>query len=541
MMEPMSEPRPRRFTAALAALALAAAAALAACSPGGAPGAGGTGGTGTGEPRTGGDGAGTAAIVPGSSSTLRWHPCTGQLAGTHLLCGTLRVPVDYANPGGRQLTLALSMLKATAPRDKQQGVLLVNPGGPGMPGRSFATDVAQGMPDQVAATYDIVGFDTRATGASVPALSCDPAFFGGDRPDYIPANAAAERVLIARAKAYAAGCERRFGWLLPQVTSVNMARDMDAIRAAFGVQKINYVGYSAGTYLGQVYGTLFPGRVRRMVLDSTVDPTGIWYRDNIAQDYAFQQRLDAFYAWIAKYDASFHLGGTAAQVRAKFYQARDTLKRVPVTGPGGQPLIGPAEFDDTFIFAGYYEWTWPGLAWALVNYLNGSSNSLLSQYQLLAAQPENGFAVYTAVQCNDAAWPRNWAQWQADATRIYRTAPFQAWDNTWFNAACAFWPVKAPAKPFQVNGAKLPPILMLQGTQDAATPYAGAQNAHKLLPTARMVVVAGGGTHGQTLQIPPNNCVNRYFDDYLAHGAVPTAPGLVNATCPATAPPTPTS
>ena len=111
----------------------------------------------------------------------------------------------------------------------------------------------------------------------MPALSCDPSFFDGVRPDYIPANAAAEQVLIDRAKAYAAGCEQRYGWLLPYLTTVSMARDMDQIRQAFGVQKINYYAFSYGTYLGQVYGTLFPGRVRRMVLDSTVDPTGAWY------------------------------------------------------------------------------------------------------------------------------------------------------------------------------------------------------------------------------------------------------------------------
>jgi pimeloyl-ACP methyl ester carboxylesterase len=447
--------------------------------------------------------------------------------------------VNYAEPNGRKLTLALSMLPATAPRSQQQGVLLVNPGGPGEPGLAFASEVAFGMSQPVAATYDIVGFDTRGTGDSVPALSCDPQFFSGNRPDYIPANAAAEQVLINRAKAYASGCEKRFGWLLPYETTVNMARDLDSIRAAFGVQRVNYVGYSAGTYLGQVYGTLFPHRVRRMVLDSTVDPTGAWYKDNLAQDFAFQKRMEAYFGWIARNDAIYHLGSTTAQVYAAFYRARDNLKTAPVNGPHG-PLIGPSEFDDTFIYAGYFQSTWAGLAAALAQYVNaGASSDLMTQYQLWGAQPENYFAVYTAVQCDDAAWPRNWAQWQSDATRIYRTAPYQAWDNTWFNAACAFWPVPAPAKPFQVNGAKLPPVLMLQGTLDAATPYAGAQNAHKLLPTARMVVTEGGGTHGQSLEFPPNNCVNGYFDRYLATGDVPGAPGLVNATCPAPADPSP--
>ena len=88
------------------------------------------------------------------------------------------------------------------------------------------------------------------------------------------------------------------------MTTENVARDMDSIRAAFGVAKINYFAFSYGTYIGQVYATLFPARVRRMVLDSTVDPTGVWYSDNIGQDYAFQGRMDAFFAWVAQYDSS---------------------------------------------------------------------------------------------------------------------------------------------------------------------------------------------------------------------------------------------
>ena len=102
------------------------------------------------------------------------------------------------------------------------------------------------------------------------------------------------------------------------MTTEDAARDLDSIRAAFGVAKINYYGFSYGTYLGQVYATLFPSHLRRMVLDSTVDPTGAWYTDNIDQDYAFQGRMDAFYAWVARYDSTYNLGSTAAQVRAAY-------------------------------------------------------------------------------------------------------------------------------------------------------------------------------------------------------------------------------
>jgi pimeloyl-ACP methyl ester carboxylesterase len=139
------------------------------------------------------------------------------------------------------------------------------------------------------------------------------------------------------------------------------------------------------------------------------------------------------------------------------------------------------------------------------------------------------------------SWPRNWATWNTDTKQVYATAPFEAWDNAWFNAACAFWPVKGQSKPLQIKGAGLPGILMLQGTLDPATPYAGAQVAHSLLPSARMVVVEGGGNHGQSLSDPPNNCVNGYLNRYLATGALPQHPGKVNATCAALPDPTPSS
>ncbi len=485
------------------------------------------------------DGAGSPAIVP-EKSTLQWHACTGGYANSGMECSTIGVPLNYADPAGRKITLALSMVPATAPVSQQQGIMLVNPGGPGASGLSLASEVAATLSPQVAADYDIVGFDPRGVGSSVPALSCDPTFFSGDRPNYIPANAAAEQVLIDRAKDYAADCEKQYGWLLPYLTTVNMAKDLDQIRQAFGVQQINYYAFSYGTYLGQVYGTLFPDRVRRMVLDSTVDPTGAWYQDNISQDYAFQSRFEAFFGWIAKYDADYHLGSTAAEVQDAYYKARAQLAKAPIPGANGRPLIGPDELDDTYLTTGYITAIWPDMAQALSSYLNyGETSDLAAEYQTYGAQSENEFAVYNAVECADVDWPRNWSYWQSDTEQVYRSAPFQAWDNAWFNAACAFWPVQGPAMPFQVDGSKLPPILMLQGTLDAATPYPGAQDAHKLLPTARMVVVEGDGNHGQSLQSPADPCVMNYLNAYLSTGALPEHPGLVNATCPGIPAPTP--
>jgi len=484
-------------------------------------------------------GAGPSQSQAGGGSTLNWQSCANGGTVASLRCGRIQVPVNYADPSGRKITLALTEVPATAPASQQQGIMLVNPGGPGASGTSLASFVAQGLQPSVAADYDIIGFDPRGVGSSAPALHCEPSFFAKARPNYIPADAAAEQVMINRAKIYAADCAKKYGWLLPYLTTQNAARDMDRIRAAMGVPKLTYFGYSYGTYLGQVYATLFPQHVRRMVLDSTVNPTGVWYSDNIAQDYAFQGRFNAFMAWMAKYDRLYHLGSTQAQVTRSWYAARSRLAVHPITSRGA-PIIGADEFDDTMLVGGYDNGYWPGLAAALASYLHGGGTSqLITLFNQSGKQSENEFAVYNAVECADVAWPRTWSTWNADANRVYAKAPVEAWDNLWFNASCAFWPVHGPAKPLKIGAPGLPGILMIQGTLDAATPYAGAQAAHRLLPTAKMVVVQGGGNHGQSLAYPPNNCVNGYLNRYLASGSLPTAPGQVNATCAALPAPVP--
>jgi pimeloyl-ACP methyl ester carboxylesterase len=470
--------------------------------------------------------AAQSAVSPAGPG-LHWQPCPQ--AAPNLLCASLKVPLNYARPHGRQITLALSQVAATAPRDKRQGVLLVNPGGPGGPGLRLAELVDRGLNPQVAAEYDIVGFDTRGTDRSVPALHCDPSFFSQARPDYVPASPAAERVLEDRARAYAQGCEKRYGWLLPYMTTEDIARDVDSIRAALGVSQISYFAYSYGTYIGQVYATLFPHRVRRMVLDSTVDPDGVWWADNFDQDYAFQLRQDAFLRWMASYDSVYKLGATAAAAGRSYARAQARLAAHPIDG-----LVGGDEFNDTFVAGAYDDQFWPAMANALAAYLrDDDTGPMLTLYQEAGALPENEFAVYNAVECSDVDWPRDWARWNSETRQVAKTAPFEAWGNTWFNAACAFWPVKGPARPLRIDGAGLPGILMLQGTLDPATPYAGALAARRALPSARMVVVQGGGNHGQSLASPPNTCVNGYLNRYLATGALPSGTGLVSATCPA--------
>src|ERR1017187_5573262 len=215
----------------------------------------------------------------------------------------------------------------------------------------------------------------------------------------------------------------------------------------------------------------------------------------------------AFFSWVAANNSVYQLGSSRAQVDQAWYRARADLGSHPVSGRNG-PMIGSDEFDDTFLQGGYSNSFWPGLAAALAAYLHGgATGQLVSQYEQEGTQSENEFAVYNAVECSDVNWPRSWAKWDSDTRTVYKTAPFEAWDNAWFNASCAFWPVKGPANALRITGAGLPGMLMIQGTLDAAT--------------------------------PPNTCVDGYLNQYLATGALPSGTGLVNATCPALPPPSP--
>ena len=290
-----------RTARAIAGVAALTTLTLAACSASGSPPGRSS------RPPASSSGPATAPVVAGGSA-LTWHSCPR--ISPRLQCAPLQVPLNYRDPRGRRITLALSRVPATAPAGQRLGALLVNPGGPGASGLSLPAFVAAGLRPSLAARYDIVGFDTRGTGASVPALHCDPGFFDRVQPGWTPASRAAERVLVRQARSYAADCERRFGWLLPDMTTADSARDLDSIRAALGQPEISYLGYSWGTYLGQVYATLFPRRVRRMVLDSTVDPEGAWYADNLAQDAPFQERIQAFFTWTAAHSATYQLGVT---------------------------------------------------------------------------------------------------------------------------------------------------------------------------------------------------------------------------------------
>jgi pimeloyl-ACP methyl ester carboxylesterase len=264
-------------------------------------------------------GSATATDKPAATTgqpAVSWSRCDdGFLRSIGAKCGTLAVPLDYAHPGLGTVTLALSRLRHTAPAKDYQGIMLVNPGGPGGSGLEYSF-LGYLMADDVRAVYDWIGFDPRGVGASTPSLSCIPDVAVGPRPDYDIGLSPTEQVWRIRSEDYADACEANGGDLLGHLKTADNVRDMDAIRAALEAPTLNFYGFSYGTYLAQVYATTFPARTGRMVLDANVDPRRVWYDANLDQDVAFETVIDLFFAWVAKYDSAYGLGDSAAEVEA---------------------------------------------------------------------------------------------------------------------------------------------------------------------------------------------------------------------------------
>ncbi|WP_199547665.1 alpha/beta hydrolase [Streptomyces sp. N35] len=457
-----------------------------------------------------------------AAAGIKFGKCpTAEGLPSPIMCGTMLVPLNYAQPRGRQLELTVSRVPATGKKDERQGALVFNPGGPGASGMYFP--LVGSMPEwkNIARAYDMVGYAPRGVGRSAP-LSCQNPKDFAKAPTLSPSHPdmTFKKERIARAKAYAQGCLKHAGEALQHYNTLNNARDLDVLRAALGEKKLNFVGASYGTYFGAVYATMFPGHVRRMVFDSAVNPAPhqIWYRNNLDQSLAFERRWADFRVWVAKHDKTYKLGRTPAEVQRSYDKVRAQIAAKPAGGK-----VGTAQLQAAYLKAGYYDDYWPQRAHALAEYLRGNDKPLVAQasnHPEAAAEDENGNAVYTAVECNDAPWPTDWRVWDRDNSRLARIAPFETWDNAWMNLPCAYWP--APRQqPVDVRVAEgaLPPTLIMAAERDAATPYEGAIELHRRLPGSALVTEREAGTHG--ISGGPNPCINGHMDAYLINGQLP--------------------
>ncbi|MFD3563816.1 alpha/beta hydrolase [Streptomyces sp. NPDC058686] len=461
----------------------------------------------------------TAAPGMATPNTLQWGSCSQKAASQksasqnadapRLECATLDVPLDYRDPDGRQIKIAVSRLTSRDPA-KRRGVLLTDPGGPGVSGLDYpALLVGAGLPKDVLDSYDVIGFDPRGVGRSTP-VTCDLTPQQQARGNFPPyAHTAADVTKEAPyARTVAEQCATsRTAWMLPYTTTANTARDMDRIRAALGEPKASYFGTSYGSYLGAVYTTLFPGRSDRIVLDSNMGPGGYDLTSFRLLGRGMQDRFPDFAAYAAAHPA-YGLGATPKQVTAKFFELAKRLDAEPVDGIDGTLFRGMT-FDRLFI-EGYL----PQLA---------QEWQALDQGKPLPTSPpaitENFLSSHFYVTCGDSRWPGKVRDYQRNAA-IDRLKHPMLGGTTGNIKPCAYWPDDRVEPPVRIGDRGPSNVLMVQNERDPGTPLVGAMKLRRTFGDRATMVTADQGGHG-VYPFGRNTCANNAVTAFLTDGQRP--------------------
>ena len=449
---------------------------------------------------------------------LSWQPCDKGFE-----CARLYVPFDYSRPAGPRFSLPVVKLPAADPASRV-GALVINPGGPGGSGVEYALGARSGeFTQEVLNRFDIVGFDPRGVGGSLPAVRC---MTGPQLDTYFavngdPANAAQLATVISESKLYAAECARNAAALLPYMGTVNAAKDMDVLRAALGENALTYLGKSYGTYLGASYAQQFPSKVRALVLDGAVDPKASGLQLDVTQAAGFESAFGQFAAWCAGQQGC-PLGNSASGAVAKVAGLLSAATAHPLTNllGDGQPANG-AMLQTGIAAALYARPEWPLLKSALSGAFGGDGTILVELADSLLERNPNGTYSNLAdaelsVDCVDRAWPRTVPAFAAAAAAAAKAAPLFGASNVWGSLPCAYWPVQPDALNIRAAGA--PPILVVGDLHDPATPYQWAVNLSRDLASG---VLLGWNGEGHTSYFQGSSCVDSTVDSYLISLHVP--------------------
>ncbi|MFE3143918.1 alpha/beta hydrolase [Streptomyces scopuliridis] len=453
--------------------------------------------------------------IPGVSSaatpdTVRWGPCPEDIASPRLQCSTLEVPLDYRDPDGRQIEIAISRLASENP-SQRRGVLLTNPGGPGGTGLDYPALLAgSGLPQKVLDSYDVIGFDPRGVGRSAP-VTCDLTPEQVARRNLAPfAHTAADVTREAKyARTIAKQCATsRTAWMLPHTTTANTARDMDRIRVALGEPKLSYLGHSYGTYLGAVYTTMFPERGDRVVLDSNLGPGGYDVTATRLFARGMEDRFPDFAAFAAA-RPEYGLGTTPEQVTAKFFDLAKRLEAKPVQGIDGTLFRG-ITFEYLYSDATMHllAVTWQAL-----------EADRLPPTLPLPENIENSLASRYSVICGDTRWPEKVRDYQRNVAVDRLKYPMLG-GSTASIGPCAFWPDKRVEPPVRIGDRGSSNVLMVQNERDPGTPLAGAQKLRNAFGKRATMVTADQGGHG-VYPFGPNTCANDAVTAFLTTGQRP--------------------
>ncbi|WP_034649093.1 alpha/beta hydrolase [Cellulomonas sp. HZM] len=457
-----------------------------------------------------------AALAPFYTQTIEWKKCDeGQ-------CGTLRVPVDYDDPSGPSMQLAVARHQASGDRI---GSLLVNPGGPGGSGVDFVPQLAGQVTPKLLKAYDIVGFDPRGVQRSTPAVKCvgDAALDKLYAFDPDTSTDAGLQQMIDMTADFSVQCLKNTGSGLGHVDTVAAAKDLDVLRAAVGDDELHYLGFSYGTKLGATYAALFPQRSARLVLDGALDPTLTSDEVDQGQAAGFEGALRA-YVKDCQGGSKCPLTGSVddgmQQVRALLDRARAN----PLPTSSDRRLTQSLAFSGIAV-ALYSKSFWPTLTVALrAAIVSGNGTVLLALSDVYYDRDQSGhyttnaMEAFRAINCLDQRSSDDFATMRAEAKQVEAVAPTVGQFFSYGGTSCADWavPEVGGLKDYSAQGA--PPILVVGTTNDPATPYAWAQSLATTLSSGVLLTYQG---EGHTAYRKDNTCIAKVVDAFLVDGTVP--------------------
>ena len=465
----------------------------------------------------------TGSTYPGGApaSGLVWSACNGADGPKGYQCATVAVPLNpesSAQPG--TVRIALDRHLGAAPSD---GVLLINPGGPGVSGVDFLPQVMAMVPRSVSEHFDVVGFDPPGVGHSDP-VTCESSSKLLDfvNADPAPTSPGGFAKLVAADRAFAEACEKRSGRQLPYVSTVDAAIDMDKVREALGVTSISYLGFSYGTLLGATYADMFPNRVRAMVLDGAVNPDLGAVQSLDAQSDGFEAELDSMITSCKADKACPWSPGSDPLGAFESLMASVAAHPLPVRG-SSQPF-GLAQFLYATGAGLYTPSSWPTLETGLALLGKGDPSVLHGLFDsyigLSSSGVSNEFEAEAAVTCLDTPAP-SLAALEAAAPAAEKAAPVFGLFNLYSEALCSVWPVPATGRPRVLRAVGSPPIVVVATTGDPATPYAeGVALAGQLQHGVLLTRVGEGHT-----AYAYSSCIRSYVNSYLLDLTVPP-PGV---------------
>ena len=466
---------------------------------------------------------------------LQWKDCT-VVAEAPVQCATQTVPLDYDNPHGKTIDIAVGRVPA---RDQAHriGSLFFNLGGPGAPAVDFLQAGGVAIFDALNERYDIVGFDPRGTGQSSPSIDCkvnQETQGPSSQPFPTPLDLDLPG-LLAKDQRYLRRCVALNGTeILSHVSTADVARDMDVLRKAVGDQKLTYLGFSYGTFLGTTYAALFPNRFRALVLDGPIDADQFLsdpLKGSNEQTAAFEREIGRFFrACAANQTACVGFGGEDPE--DVYDQLVDQANASPIPATAYTPDPRPIDGDDlnaATLVTMYAKQFWPLLAVGLKAASDGDGSLIRAIVDELFYGRDPDTGAYDPITDRFVAIYGAEANWPTDVNTYVREGD-QAWgmfDHAYFNHGYTelnfgLWPATAQdtyTGPFRVKDSA-PTPLVVATTYDPATPYRGALRLVRTLGNARLLTMRGDGHTAYPGNSP---CVDAAVNAYLLQGQLPAA------------------